>query len=186
MMRQSLLLAASLAALSLGGCKKEADPATEATAPVEATPTPAIATPAVSEGQSFANVAAASDSFEIEASKLAATKAGSAKVKAFADQMVKAHTDSTAKLKAAAAAASPAITPDPALSAAQQAKLDDLSTKSGEAFDRAYAQAQVDAHQATLDALKGYSAGGTVPSLKDLATQLTPVVTAHLNMAKAL
>lgn len=186
MMKQSLLLAASLAALALGGCKKDADPATETTAPVEASATPVAATPAVSEGQSFANAAAASDTFEIEASKLATTKAASPKIKAFAEQMVKAHSDSTAKLKTAASAASPAITPNPELSAVQQAKLNDLGAKSGTEFDRAYAQAQVDAHQTTLDALKSYSAGGNVPSLKDFAMQLTPIVTAHLNMAKAL
>lgn len=83
-----------------------------------------------------------SDTFEIESSKLAATRAQSAKVKRFAEEMIKAHTASTAKLKTAAAAASPALTPVPRLSPAQQQ---------------------------TLDALKAYSASGAVPSLKTFA-----------------
>jgi putative membrane protein len=68
----------------------------------------------------------------------------------------------------------------------QQQKLDELKTKSGAEFDTAYAAAQVEAHQMTLDALKAYSASGDVPSLKSFATELVPVVTAHLNMAKGL
>ena len=57
---------------------------------------------------------------------------------------------------------------------------------SGAEFDAAYAKAQVEAHQMTLDALKAYAADGAVPTLKSFATELVPVVTAHLNMAKAL
>lgn len=37
----------------------------------------------------------------------------------------------------------------------------------------------------TLAKLKAYSANGAVPSLKRFATELVPIVTAHLNMAKA-
>lgn len=192
-MKRTVLFAASVAALALAGCKKEADtPATDA---VSATPAandittgtvPPAATPAVSPGQAFANTAAASDMFEIETSKLAVEKAQSAKVKTFAQAMIKAHTDSTAKLKAAATSASPAITPAPALSAMQQQVMTDLQGKTGAAFDQAYIKAQTDGHQATLDALKAYSATGDVPSLKTFATEMVPIVTAHLNMAKGL
>jgi putative membrane protein len=38
----------------------------------------------------------------------------------------------------------------------------------------------------TLDALKSYSATGEVPSLKAFATELVPIVTSHLDMAKGL
>lgn len=108
-------------------------------------------------------------------------------MKKFANAMIKAHTDSTAKLKAAAAAASPAITPDPALSPAQQQRLDAMKALNGATFDSAYAAAQVEAHQQTLDALKANAANQQVPqSLRDVATQLIPTVTAHLNMAKSL
>lgn len=185
-MKHSLLLAASLAALSLAGCNREPEPAPDVTATPAADIGMETQAPAMSAGQTFANAAAASDAFEIESSKLAATKAQSDKVKRFAEQMVKAHTDSTAKLKTAASAASPAITPAPQLTAMQQQTLDALAAKSGADFDTAYAKAQVDAHQMTLDTLQAYSATGDVPSLKTFATELVPVVTAHLNMAKGL
>lgn len=179
-MKNTLLIAVSLAALSLTACgKKDEQPVAEASPDV-------AVSPAASAGQQFVDAAAASDTFEIESSKLAATQAQSAKVKKFAEEMIKAHTASTAKLKTAAAAASPALTPVPQLSPAQQQTLDTLKSSTGAAFDRAYAKAQVDAHQATLDALKAYSASGEVPSLKTFAGELVPTVTAHLNMAKGL
>jgi putative membrane protein len=187
-MKHSVLFAVSIAALSLAGCSKKAEtPAADSSsAASDVNLTPPVAATSTSPGQAFADTAAASDTFEIETSKLAATKGQSAKIKHFAEEMIKAHTDSTAKLKTAAAAASPAITPAPALTPAQQQTLDALSAKSGADFDRAYADAQRSGHQATLDALKAYSATGDVPSLKAFAAQLVPVVTAHLNMAKGL
>ncbi|MBN8813431.1 MULTISPECIES: DUF4142 domain-containing protein [Sphingomonas] len=143
--------------------------------------------PAASAGQAFANAAAASDAFEIETSKLAQGQSQSAAIKKFADAMIKAHTESTAKLKTAASAAAPAITPDPALTAAQQQALDSLKPLKGAEFDKAYAAAQVDAHQKTLDAVKATVGNKDVPQqLRDFATRLIPTVTAHLNMAKGL
>ena len=136
--------------------------------------------------QGFANAAAASDRFEIESSKLAASSAQSAAVKSFASKMIAAHTASTAKLKAAAATLSPAVTPDDTLSSDQQQKLDNLKGLHGAGFDEAYASAQVDAHQAALNALNGYAASGDNATLKDLAKGMVPTVTAHLNMAKSL
>lgn len=188
-MKSLTIAALAVAALTAAGCSKKDDTAKDASADPQITAAAsdtAMATTPASPGQAFADAAAASDMFEIETSKLAATKAASSKIKTFAAQMIKAHTDSTAKLKTAAAAASPAITPASTLTAAQQSKLAELSTKSGADFDRAYAEAQVAAHQATLDALKAYSASGDVASLKAFATELVPIVTAHLNMAKSL
>lgn len=184
-MKYPVLIAVSLVALALAGCGKKAEAPPSAVASdamaSEAAP-PAMMTP----GQTFAHAAAASDAFEIESSQLAESKATSAKVKSFAAAMIKAHTDSTAKLKTAAGAASPAIVPDTTFSDAQRQALSELGAKTGADFDAAYIKAQVDGHQATLDAVKAYSASGDVPSLKAFATELVPVVTAHLNMAKGL
>ncbi|WP_132386280.1 DUF4142 domain-containing protein [Novosphingobium sp. PhB165] len=194
-MKNAALFAIPLAVLALAGCKKESPQPAEATSPAapDTAMPPAVVPTAtetvaevVSPGQAFANTAAASDAFEIAASKLAATHAQSANVKHFAEQMITAHTKSTTLLKTAASAAIPAITPDPTLSPAQQQTLDTLATKSGKDFDEAFAKAQVDGHQATLDVLKAYSSTGDVPSLKAFADHVIPIVVAHLNMAKAL
>jgi putative membrane protein len=136
--------------------------------------------------QGFANAAAASDRFEIESSRLAATAGQSAAIKDFAAQMVTAHTESSAKLKAAAAALSPPLTPDDTLPPPLQQKLDSLRALNGAQFDSAYAAAQVEAHQKALDMLNGYAASGDNPALKELASGLVPKVSAHLNMAKGL
>jgi len=144
------------------------------------------AAPMASPAQGFVNTAAASDAFEIATSKLALENSTSASVKKFANQMITAHEGSTAKLKTVTAGLSPALTPDPTLTADQQTKLDAMKTSKGKDFDTAYIAAQQSGHQQTLDVLKSYAASGEVPALKDFASGLVPTVTAHLNMAKAL
>ncbi|MEO6224495.1 MAG: DUF4142 domain-containing protein [Sphingomicrobium sp.] len=136
--------------------------------------------------QAFANAAAASDAFEIESSKLAQASASSAAVKSFAAKMATDHDASTAKLKSILAGMSPAVIPDPTLNATQQAALTSLKGQTGAGFDSAYAAAQVDAHQKTLDALNGYAAGGDNAQLKAFAAGQVPAVAAHLNVAKGL
>jgi putative membrane protein len=137
-------------------------------------------------GQAFADDAAKSDAFEIAAAKLALTNASSDKVKAFASDMIKAHTDSTAKVKAAAAKASPAITPDPTLTGEQNDDLADLGKLKGAAFDTAYIDGQIDAHDDALELMQSFAKDGDVAPLKAAAGEIAPVVRKHLDMAKAL
>ena len=137
-------------------------------------------------GQEFADKAAKSDAFEIAAAKLAKTNADSADVKKFAATMIEAHTGSTAKIKAAAAKATPAIKPDPTLTSDQQSKLDDLAKLKGADFDKAYIDGQVSAHEDALSLMKSYADNGDTPSLKAAAGEIAPVVQKHLDMAKAL
>jgi putative membrane protein len=187
-MKYSVLLIASVAALSLSGCKKAEAPTADVAASssaAEGTAAPAPVATANAD-QAFADTAAASDAFEIQTSQLAVSKARTAKIKSFAEGMIKAHTQSTAKLKTAAAAASPAITPQPQLTPMQQQTLETLTAQSGTEFEATYKKAQADGHQMTLDALKAYSASGAQPSLKAFATEMVPIVTGHLNMAKGL
>lgn len=191
-MRTKALILLSSAALGVAACGQKTDNANTdtnvdtnvLTANDVLATTPPSASPMTSQG--FVNAAAASDRFEIESSKLAATAAQSAAVKSFAQKMISAHTDSTAKLKSTLAGMTPPVTPDDTLSAEQQKTLDSLKPLTGAAFDSAYASAQVDAHQKALDALNGYAAGGDNAQLKTFASGLVPTVTAHLNMAKGL
>ena len=190
-MKLHLLTTLLLAALALASCGKQSEPlpgnagmSNDMSAATNAG-AGSIMAPA-SAGQTFANAAAASDMFEIESSRLAASNGASASVKRFAQSMIEAHTGSTDKLKAAIAQATPAMTPDPTLNAEQQQTLDMLRGKQGAEFDAAYVDAQRKAHQMTLDTLKAYAANGDVSSLKTFATEMVPVVTGHLNMAKGL
>ncbi|MES2119788.1 MAG: DUF4142 domain-containing protein [Pseudomonadota bacterium] len=144
------------------------------------------AAPATTNGQAFVNAAAASDRFEIESSRLAATKAQSSAVKKFAEQMISVHSQSTAKLKSVLAGVTPTIAPDDTPNAEQQSALTSLQAVTGMDFDSAYSSAQVDAHQKTLDTLNAYAANGDNPKLQAFAREMIPIVSGHLNMAKAL
>ncbi|WP_380871743.1 hypothetical protein ACFB49_26970 [Sphingomonas sp. DBB INV C78] len=189
MKRVMASLTTAVGMLSLMACGSKTEPAEPTGTSLdnlsEAQPAPTPA-PALVPGQAFANAAAASDAFEIAASKLALEKAQSKAIKSFAEKMVAAHTESTAKLKSAAASAPTPVTPDATLTAAQQDRLAALQAKSGAAFDTAYAAEQVAAHQAALDTLRSYAAAPDEPALGQFATTTAPIVAAHLNMAKAL
>lgn len=190
-MQNRLVIIVSGAVLALGACGKHDEAANTSASDLNVAVDNGLVVntaeaPSPLTAQGFANAAAASDRFEVESSKLAATAASSAAVKKFAQQMITAHTESTAKLKGIAGGMSPAMTPDDTLAPDQQATLDSLKAANGAAFDTAYASAQVDAHQKTLDALKNYSASGDNAQLKSFADGLIPTVTAHLNMAKGL
>ncbi|MBT2245984.1 DUF4142 domain-containing protein [Sphingobium sp. BHU LFT2] len=137
-------------------------------------------------GQEFADAAAKSDAFEIEAAKLAATNAQSPAVKEFAKMMVAAHTESTAKIKAAAKAASPAIAPNATLTEDQADDLAELKALKGAEFDKEYMDGQADAHEDALELMRKYAADGTVASLKQAAGEIAPIVEKHLSKARAL
>lgn len=206
MIRTIAIMSAAALALSLAACGKSGggntaggDMAAENTTMAEGNATSADmnesgmndtavtdSSAAPMTGNEFANAAASTDAFEIAEARIADSKSDSAAVKAFARQMIKAHTESTAKVKQAAAEANPKITPNPALSADQQAKVDALRSLSGAALDRQYAADQVDAHQKALGVMRDYSSKGSVPSLKAVAGEIEPIVEDHLTMAQKL
>lgn len=141
---------------------------------------------AVMTGQAFADTAGASDAYEVAAGKLAQQKATTQALKDFGGMMVTAHTESTEKLKAAGAKAAPTITPNPKLSAEQEANLATLRDATGADFDTAYKAQQVTAHQKALAAVQDYAANGTVPELKAFAGEIAPIVQQHLDKIKGL
>ena len=137
-------------------------------------------------GQEFADTAAKSDAFGIGAAQLAATYAHSPQVKAFAKMMIDAHTASTTKVKKAAGAAQPTITPDATLTKDQNDDLAELRALTGAKFDEEYIDGQVDAHEDALSLMRKYAADGTVASLKTVAGEIAPEIEKHLAEAKAL
>ncbi len=133
------------------------------------------------DASGFASAVAASDLFEIESAKLAASKAGSAEVKALARMLRTDHEKSTADLKAAVAKASPAVTAASALDAEKQGMLDELKATDGADFDRRFIDQQTNAHQKALALLEKYVGAGDSQPLKDFANRAMPVVTGHLD-----
>ncbi|WP_082532117.1 MULTISPECIES: DUF4142 domain-containing protein [unclassified Phenylobacterium] len=191
MTRHLLIAGAAVAAFSLAACgqKTEAEgaatPAQQAATP-DANPAATIPTPSnEAAAPDFVAKAAASDMFEIEAAKLAQTKAKSAEVKKFAADMVTAHTKSTEALKKAIADSGQTVLVLPtALPADLQDKLTDLGK--AENFDKAYMDNQVDAHQAALDLLQRYAQDGDVAGIKAFAATTAVTVQQHLDKARTV
>lgn len=177
------------AVLLLAACdQKPAEQPADTTAdnrPVEEVAPPETV-PTALPAQDFANRLAASDAFEMATSRLAADRASTPSIKAFARKMIDAHTASTDKLKKDVATLTPAITPDPALSADQQQKLDALRQLNGTAFEQAYIADQVAAHEAALGVVQAYAGNGTEPVLKRFAADAVKMVTDHRDEARRL
>jgi putative membrane protein len=187
-MFNKLFIVAGASALVLAACgqRSETDTAEQATTP-DAMPSATVPTPAnEAAAPDFVAKAAASDMFEIESSKLALEKATNAEVKAFAQQMIDAHTATTADLKNAIADSGQAITPPAALPAELQDEITDMQGKTGADFDKDYMDEQVDAHQNALNLLQRYANDGDVAQIKAFAAATAPKVQQHYDMATAL
>jgi len=121
---------------------------------------------------------------EVQAGKLALTKATAPGVKAFAGMMVEDHSAANEKVKALAATRSLTLPATP--SEAQQETMKVLHAKSGPQFDQTYLAAQVKAHEETVAMLKSEIANGQDAATKSLARELLPTVESHLKEAYRL
>lgn len=130
--------------------------------------------------------AASSDQFEIQSAQLAHQMTQNPAVHSFASMLQTDHTNSTQMLMAAAQAGG-VTPPPPALLPQHQALLDQLrAAGSGYAFDQAFRQIQIQAHQQALTLHQNYAASGDVPALRTTAAQIVPVVQKHLSMLQTM
>lgn len=133
-----------------------------------------------SDAKTFIAKAGASDLYEREASRLV-LHSSDASVRSFAVQMIKDHTASTAKIKAAAASAHVMAGP-PKLEPEQTDMISRLKKSEGAARDNLYLIQQRLAHQQALTLMKDYADHGDSPPLKLAAAQIVPVVQKHVDM----
>jgi putative membrane protein len=185
----------SVAALAVVACAKKDNTTTDTTA-VTGTmaDTSAMAasstTPAAtwSDANIFAllDEANAADS---SAGSIAATKGTAAAVRTFAKDMMRDH--HTLRTQGAALAKKLNVTPaapgdDPVPNMAQTETNTLNSTAKGKDFDKAYIDAEVDAHKAVLD-LATKAAGQTqTTELKNLIQKAAPLIKAHLDKAESI
>jgi putative membrane protein len=134
----------------------------------------------------FVHNAARSDMYEVRAGELAKQRATSPQIKQFADEMVRAHTKTTAALKEALAKSGAKVQAPTELDQRRKGLLSNLQASSGAEFDKRYVAQQIAAHQEALDLMKGYADHGDNPVLKEAAAKTAPLVAEHLRMAKAL
>ena len=161
-------------AIALAACSSNPRPVT----PVD------INNPLLAPG--FMAQAASANEFEIESAQLALQTSQNPGVQGFANMLIADHTAMGQQMAAAAAAAN-LPPPSPTLLPPQQAMLDQLrASGTGYAFDQAFQQAQIQAHQQGIALMQNYSTGGDVPALRALAAGAIPVMQKHLATAQSL
>jgi len=134
---------------------------------------------------SFVAMAASANLFEIESSQLALQRSQSAKVKDFAQHMVADHNLAASKMKQALSQANIAAPPEK-LGAKDQQTYDNLKAAQGAAFDKAYIEAQYNAHVEAVSLFRSYAQDGDNPRLKALAAELLPTLQGHLDQVSKL
>jgi len=184
----------ALAALAAAACSKKENYGADTTAAASSTvtgDTSAMSAGAPAAGTwTDANIFALLDhanAADSAAGSIAATKATSSAVREFARRMTRDHhqlrtqgADLAKKLNITPAAPSD----DPVTAMAQDETNTLNSTAKGKDFDKAYIDAEVNAHKAVLD-LATKAAGQTQNSeLKNLIQKAAPVIQGHLTAAE--
>ena len=133
----------------------------------------------------FVNQAAIGDSFEIEAGRLAQSKAARADVRHFAAQMVTAHSQTSDQLKALAGSDSRLhLETSGPLDASRRSLLMQLRAAKGTAFDKLYIRQQIEAHRNAVTLFSDYAQSGEDEPLKQFAARTLPTLQQHLAMAQ--
>lgn len=135
--------------------------------------------------EGFAESAAISDLYEIQAGRIAEDRAQSPAVREAASKMIEDHTDSATKLKATRAASGAALAPAK-LDTRRQKMIDHLNAAPADRFDKTYVEQQVMAHQEAVTLMHQYRDQGKDARLRSFATEMSPIIEAHLERMKAL
>ena len=156
-----LALLAALGGMSLSGCAT-VGPGMDLTP--EAAP-------------AFVAMAASSDMFEIESSRMALQRSQSPMIRMHAEMMIRDHSNMSAQLRAAAASAGLGVPTQ--MLPMHVAMLNELSRSAN--FDATYRRQQVVSHEQSLALMDNYARRGDVPALRGVAAAAVPVVRGHLD-----
>jgi putative membrane protein len=132
----------------------------------------------------FVHKAAEGGLDEVQLGQLATQRSNNPDVKAFGQKMVDDHTMLNNNMKPIADKMG-VMVPDH-LNKKDQAKYDQLSALSGDAFDKAYVADMVEDHRKDLREFKHESMTAADPQLKDATTNGSEVIAGHLKMANQL
>jgi putative membrane protein len=133
----------------------------------------------------FVASVAAGNLFEIEGSKLALDRTKSDRVKEFARRMIDDHGAAALKFRQAVNDANLTAPPEK-LDAEHQAVFEDLKARDAGTFDKAYIDAQYNAHVETIDLFKAYVRGGDHWRMRQFADELLPTLHVHLDHVKRM
>jgi putative membrane protein len=125
----------------------------------------------------FVAMAASSDMFEIQSSRMALQRSQMPMNRMHAEMMIRDHTAMSAQLRAAAQSAGLGVPMQ--MMPMHVAMLHELS-RSGN-FDAVYRRQQILSHQQSLALMDNYARRGDVPQLRGVAASAVPVVRGHLD-----
>lgn len=161
---------------------------------VASVPTAFAAEPAVQIAQagavsapdrSLMTLAAGAGLYELEVSKLAASKAVSAEVKDYALMLAKHHGESNEALRQLAARKSVQLVAE--IPADKKARIEALQGLSGEGFDRAYVdRVGIQDHEADIRLFENMARDANDADLRAFAEKTLPVLRTHLDAAKTM
>lgn len=159
-----------------------------ATTPGDSTKSPNGGTTARMTDPEIVSMTQAADEGEIMTSKVALTKATNPDVRKFAQQMIQAHTQTISKRNALGKAQNlkPAAGAKDSIGDAGKTMVAQLQAAPKAAFDTAYINGQVMAHQNTLQMVQKATGEAQNAALKQMLQQVTPDIQRHLDEAKTL
>ena len=157
-----------------------------------ATSTAASATTTGSTGGTVSNLSAADKEFvmkaamggmaEVQMGQTAQQKGQNADVKTFGNHMVTDHSKANDELKQLATVKGLALPTD--LDAKHKKTADEIASKNGKAFDKAYMDDMVKDHEEDVAEFQKASQNSTDADIKLWATKTLPTLQQHLRMAK--
>jgi putative membrane protein len=137
------------------------------------------------DAQAFVVQATQSNTFEIVSSELALERGKHPAVRRIAEHLIREHTLAQQQLAAIATEVGLKV-PEPSLNTEQQAIVAELRGLWGKAFDAAYLQAQVVAHEQAIALFVGFTSDDANPRpLRLFAIQTLPVLGRHLGEVRA-
>ena len=139
-------------------------------------------------GAVFAQNMMMSDKFEIASSRLALDRSRDPAVRDFARDMIGAHSETSADLKAVVdhTVLSNQVTPPPRLDPRHMRMYHALEASFGRDFDREYIAQQFAAHREALAYMDGYARHADMPELQHFAAHTVPVIRDHLAMLRSI
>ena len=137
------------------------------------------------QDKEFLKDAAEGGNAEVEGSKVALEKSGSADVKTFAQMMVDDHGKAGTELKGLAEQKGVKVSDTPSVTKKAEIKM--LSERKGSSFDQHYANSiGVKAHEDTIKLFQKEVDKGTDGDVKAWASKTLPALQHHLEAAQAL
>lgn len=184
-----LALSIAAALFAAGASQAQAQAVTQGTAPAAAAAAPAAPASTTSKldrsDRKVLEMMAEANIAEINAGKLALSKASNPEVKAYAQRMVDEHTKSLAEVQALAHAKGVELPKESNVK--HKAKESMLKALSGDIFDRTYVkQSGRRDHRVTHEQLRDNMDKIKDPDIKALAMKMRPVVEQHLMAADEL